>query len=269
MELSFDPSELQPLEEYDFERNFNEQEAREWMQENWHMSVYISVAYLILIFGIQHFMKERRGYQLRVPLTLWSLSLALFSAIGALRMWKQMALILSTKGLKQSVCSQSIYIHPVSKLWSYLFVLSKLMELGDTVFIVLRKKKLTFLHWYHHSVTLIVAWYHYKDMLVGSSWPAVLNFSVHAVMYSYYAVRATGFQVPHFIAMTITISQTLQMLAYVIMNILIIFWMEDKVCHTTWTGVFLTSVLYLSLLVLFCNYFFKTYLRSTQKSKGE
>ena len=30
MELSFDPSELQPLGEYHFKRNFNKREAREW-----------------------------------------------------------------------------------------------------------------------------------------------------------------------------------------------------------------------------------------------
>ncbi|NXF42720.1 ELOV6 protein, partial [Oceanites oceanicus] len=252
-----------------FERNFNEREAREWMRENWHKSLFFGVAYVILIFGIQHFMKERKAYKLRTPLTLWSLSLALFSAIGAHRLWKQMAFILSTEGFKKSVCSQSFYVHPISKLWSYLFVLSKLLELGDTMFIVLRKKKLIFLHWYHHVSTLIVTWYGYKDMVAGGGWLAVLNFSVHVVMYSYYAMRAAGFQVSRFFAMAITLLQMLQMLALIVLNILIIFWMEDKVCHTTGTTVFLSSVLYLSFLVLFCNFFFKTYLRSTQKSKRE
>ncbi|NXI46567.1 ELOV6 protein, partial [Galbula dea] len=252
-----------------FERNFSYQKAIEWMGENWHKSIFFVVAYLILIFGIQHFMKERRGYQLRVPLVLWSLSLALFSATGAFRVWKYMALILSTKGVKQSVCSQSIYFHPTTKLWIYLFVLSKLLELGDSLFIVLRKKKLIFLHWYHHTTTLIVCWYSYKDMVAGSSWLAALNFSIHAIMYSYYTIRAAGFQVPRFIVMTITISQMLQMLVFVIMNVSIIFWKEDRVCHTTWTAVFLSSILYTSFLVLFCNYFFQTYLRSTWKSKQE
>ncbi|NXR03110.1 ELOV6 protein, partial [Sagittarius serpentarius] len=232
-------------------------------------SCFFSVAYMILIFGIQHFMKGRRGYSLRLPLILWSLSLALFSATGACRIWKQMAFILSTKGFKQSVCSQSFYIHPISKLWVYLFALSKLLELGDTMFIVLRKKKLIFLHWYHHAATLVITWYSYKHMVAGGGWVTVLNFSVHAVMYSYYTMRAIGFQVSSFFAMAVTFSQMLQMVAYVIMNVLIILWMEDKVCHTTWTAIFLSSVMYVSLLVLFCNFCFKTYFRSTQKSKGE
>ena len=42
----------------------------------------------------------------------------------------------------------------VTALWTWLFVLSKLPELVDTVFIVLRKQKLIFLHWYGDMVTV-------------------------------------------------------------------------------------------------------------------
>ena len=37
------------------------------------------------------------------------------------------------------------------------------MELGDTVFIVLRKTNLIFLHWYHHIATLIYCWNAYAE----------------------------------------------------------------------------------------------------------
>ncbi|XP_027555795.1 elongation of very long chain fatty acids protein 3 [Neopelma chrysocephalum] len=234
-----------------------------------HKSLVFGAIYLILVFGIQHFMKERRAFHLRTPLMLWSFSLTLFSVFAASRVWKQMAFLLLNKGFKQSVCSRSVYVHPATKLWLHLFAVSKYVELGDTVFIVLRKKKLIFLHWYHHLIAAVVAWYSYKDMVAGVGWVAALNLSVHGLTYSYYTVTATGIRVPKSIALIITTSQMVQMTGFVIMNIFIFFWKDDKVCYTTWPLLLTTSCAYTTLLILFGNFFFKTYLRGTWKSKGE
>ncbi|NXE94751.1 ELOV6 protein, partial [Menura novaehollandiae] len=232
-------------------------------------SFIISSIYLILVFGIQHFMKERKPYHLRVPLTLWSLSLTLFSVFAASRIWKQMAFLLLTKGFKKSVCSKSFYIQPVSKLWVYLFSLSKFIELGDTLFIVLRKKKLIFVHWYHHLCTMILSWYGYKTMAAGIGWTSALNLSIHGLTYLYYTVTATGIRVPSSLAMIVTTSQMVQMSGFIIINIFVFFWNDDKVCHIDWTLFYLSFFLFISLLVLFCNFFKKTYLSGTQKSKRE
>ncbi|POI27034.1 hypothetical protein CIB84_009216 [Bambusicola thoracicus] len=251
------------------EQGFNVREAIGWMRENWHASFLFAVAYVILIFGGQYLMKEKRGYKLRMPLALWSLGLALFSAIGTHRTWKHMVSILTTVGFKQSVCNQIFYVDPICRLWVYLFTLSKVLELGDTVFIVLRKQKLIFLHWYHHVLTLIYSWYCYKEMLSGGSWFITINLTIHTAMYSYYTVRAVGFQLPRWIAMAITLSQILQMAIGIILCILLIFWKEDEVCLFTWPGVSFSFLMYLSYLVLFCNFFSKSYLMTTQKLKGE
>ncbi|NWW37771.1 ELOV6 protein, partial [Panurus biarmicus] len=250
-----------------FEKNFNHLAARKWMQENWQKSFIISVIYVILIFGIQHLMKERRPFNLRAPLVLWSFSLTLFSFFAACRIWKHMVFLLLTKGFKQSVCSQSFYVHPVSKLWIYLFALSKFVEMGDTLFIVLRKKKLIFVHWYHHLFTMVISWYGYTVMSVGMGWNAALNLVIHSVTYFYYTVTAMGIRVPRSIAMLITTAQMVQMTGFVIINIFIFFWKDDKLCQITWPVFFLSSGLYTTLLALFCNFFVKTYLSSTQKSK--
>ncbi|XP_027523073.1 elongation of very long chain fatty acids protein 3 [Corapipo altera] len=225
--------------------------------------------YLILIFGIQHFMKERRAFHLRTPLTLWSFSLTLFSVVAASRVWKQMAFLLLNKGFKQSVCSQSVFVHPVSRLWLFLFAMSKFVELGDTVFIVLRKKKLIFLHWYHHLTTAVLSWYNHNEMSAGCGWVAALNFSVHGLTYSYYTVTAMGIRVPKSIAITITTSQMVQMTGFLIMSIFMFFWKDDKVCRTTWPLLLSASWIYITFLILFVNYFFKTYLSGTWKSKEE
>ncbi|NWR85538.1 ELOV6 protein, partial [Furnarius figulus] len=252
-----------------FEKNFNQSAAWKWMAENRHKSLIFAAVYLIVVFGIQHFMKERGAYHLRAPLTLWSFSLTTLSVIAAWRIWKPIVFLLLTKGFKQSVCSQSLYVHPVSKLWVYLFALSKLLELGDTVFIVLRKKKLIFVHWYHHLTAVVVAWYVYSCMMPGFAWVAAWNFSIHGLTYSYYTVTAMGIRVPTSIAMIITTSQMVQMTGFVIVNIFLFYWRDDKNCNFMWPAFCLTSWVYTSLLVLFCNFFFKTYLSSTWKSKGE
>ena len=46
----------------------------------------------------------------------------------------------------------------VSGFWATMFVLSKVPELGDTMFVVLRKQPLIFLHWYHHATVLVYCW---------------------------------------------------------------------------------------------------------------
>lgn len=53
---------------------------------------------------------------------------------------------------------RSFIEHKVSGFWSTMFVLSKVPELGDTLFIVLRKQPLIFLHWYHHATVLVYSW---------------------------------------------------------------------------------------------------------------
>ena len=47
----------------------------------------------------------------------------------------------------QTLFYSYVEVDRVSGFWSSLFVLSKVPELGDTIFIILRKQQLRFLHW--------------------------------------------------------------------------------------------------------------------------
>jgi fatty acid elongase 3 len=40
----------------------------------------------------------------------------------------------------------------------YVYYLSKFLELADTFILILKKKELIFLHWYHHSVVILLVW---------------------------------------------------------------------------------------------------------------
>ncbi|KAK7870539.1 hypothetical protein R5R35_002938 [Gryllus longicercus] len=69
----------------------------------------------------------------------------------------------------------------------------KIADLLDTVFFVLRKKKkqITFLHVYHHSMMVLLSWVAIKFFPGGhATFLALINTLVHAIMYAYYLISA-------------------------------------------------------------------------------
>ncbi|CAG7726177.1 unnamed protein product, partial [Allacma fusca] len=98
-----------------------------------------------------------------------------------------------------------------------MFALSKILEFGDTVFIILRKQKLIFLHWFHHIATLLLCWFafEYQDVVTRLY---IINTVVHSFMYAYYALTAYGVKIPRNFAMALTTLQISQMICYVSMN---------------------------------------------------
>ncbi|KAF4516826.1 hypothetical protein B566_EDAN006220 [Ephemera danica] len=149
-----------------------------------------------------------------------------------------------------------------------MFVLSKLPELGDTVFIVLRKQPLIFLHWYHHITVLLYSWYSYSEYTASARWFIVMNYMVHSVMYTYYALRAMGRHPPKWLAMFITTSQLAQMVVGCLVNTWAYQIMQaGEECHVSMTNIKLSLTMYFSYFVLFARFFYKAYLSSGSNKK--
>lgn len=129
-------------------------------------------------------MKKREAFDLKWPLAYWNLLLAVFSLIGAIRVVPHLIYLTATQGLGVVACGapEPLYGNAAVGFWVQAFILSKLFELIDTVFIVLRKKPLNFLHWYHHVTVLLFTWFCYTNENPGIIFVA-MNYSVHAVMY--------------------------------------------------------------------------------------
>ncbi|GMR46196.1 hypothetical protein PMAYCL1PPCAC_16391, partial [Pristionchus mayeri] len=95
---------------------------------------------------------------LELPLIIWNTVLALFSLVGTMRTFEELNFVIRHRSLLDSVLYSPEAYQPAA-LWGLCFAVSKIIQLGDTMFIVLRKKPLTFLHWYHHSIVLVYVWH--------------------------------------------------------------------------------------------------------------
>lgn len=258
--LGMDPDNKTYL--FYFEKTYDVSAFNDYMEHHWTDSIIYSMVYFILIFGGQVYMSRRKGFELRPVLAMWSGFLAIFSIIGAMRTFPELVWAVTTHGFEYSCCNCSYNEQgKVTSFWTGLFVLSKLFELGDTVFIVLRKQPLIFLHWYHHITVLIYVWYSNTQQIGSGRWFIVMNYIVHAVMYTYYATRALKFIVPKWVNMFITTLQLIQMIFGIVVNVVAYMALVNgRKCQHNYTNIQFSSLMYFSYLILFAHFFCTTYI---------
>lgn len=112
-----------PQNSFSFERAFVPigYAVQEHTQTKWHWSIYISVVYIITIFGIQKLMKYReKGFNLRTPLIMWNFLLAAFSIFGVYRCLPEFLHIIFNEGFTASYTKSSYYL--VSFQFHYLII---------------------------------------------------------------------------------------------------------------------------------------------------
>lgn len=252
-----------------FEKSFEPLESKRWMEENWHTSFYWSALYVIVIFSFKHLMANSKPYSLSKILLIWNSALAIFSITTFIRMVPEFIFSLN-QGTHYAICSSDFLTeNKVSSLWTFLFVLSKLPEFGDTIFIVLRKQPLIFLHWYHHILTLIYSWWSFSDFTSSARAFVVMNTFIHSMMYSYYAFKAMKIRIPRVISVVITSSQILQMVVGCYINYKAFEYMSNGMpCGTSRTNVFVSSLMYFSYFYLFARFFYLSYLSKPRKAKS-
>ncbi|CAG0913599.1 unnamed protein product [Notodromas monacha] len=253
-----------------FESDFQYTEKHEWMVKNWKTCFYYVGIYMILVFSGRHYMQSRRAFELRTPLVVWNLFLSIFSIIGASRTLPELFHVLTTYGFHHSACVPSfIKNNRVCGFWTWMFILSKVPELGDTVFIVLRKQRLIFLHWYHHVTVLLYTWYAFAGFVAPGRWFITMNYLVHSLMYSYYALKALKFRVPRRVSMIITAAQLMQMVVGCYVNVFAYNALErGEKCQVTVENIKVSLLMYFSYFVLFSRFFYKAYIHKGVMGKS-
>uniref|UniRef100_A0A0K0DHW1 Elongation of very long chain fatty acids protein n=1 Tax=Angiostrongylus cantonensis TaxID=6313 RepID=A0A0K0DHW1_ANGCA len=278
---------------FTIEETFDPVASTAWMQKNWLHSVSLSAAYVVLIYAGQkvvvtfdrintpyhshknlstfrnkdslQIMEGRKPFCFDVPLFLWNTGLALFSLLGFVRMTPEWLWSWKENSFVYSVCTAS-YAQGVTGFWTEQFAMSKVLELLDTAFIVLRKRPLLFLHWYHHVTVMIFTWHAYKDHTASGRWFIWMNYGVHALMYAYYALRALRLRLPKAIAMMVTVLQISQMIMGIAIGVTVYRVKKSgEHCQQTWENLGLCFLIYFTYFLLFCNFFYHAYLKRNNR----
>ncbi len=131
---------------------------------------------------------------------------------------------------------------------------SKLFELFDTAFLVLRKKPVLLLHWFHHITVLLFTWYcQVAARTHGPLMYTLMNAIVHSLMYTYYAFAAVRIFFPY--PQLLTVLQLLQMVVGAIVAVQSGYCTEDPTLY--WCGVAMYSAYFLLFLQFFLGKYFR------------
>ena len=154
--------------------------------------------------------------------------------------------------------------------WSYIYYLSKYIEFVDTLFKVLKRKPLDFLHVYHHAVVALMCfnWMNHSQSL--QTMGLMFNALVHVIMYFYFAL--TVYMPPPWWKRYITTFQIIQFQSSFVLA-LPFFYLQFKDTYLDGgpgcqgaTAVYFNAAFNLSLLALFIAFSRKTY--SKGRSEG-
>mmetsp|Transcript_21401 Transcript_21401/g.46477 ORF Transcript_21401/g.46477 Transcript_21401/m.46477 type:complete len:303 (+) Transcript_21401:125-1033(+) len=244
-----------------------------WMQENPMIPICAVMLYIVLMVIGRAYMAKNPASSWRKILAAWNFSLSLFSLIGAFRTAPQLYYNITTYTLRSNLCDDpaALYGSGSTGLWVQLFVLSKFPELLDTFFIVIHKKPLIFLHWYHHITVLLYCWFSYANTSPSGLFFVVMNYSVHAVMYGYYFLMAIKMRPKWFNPIVVTFMQLSQMFIGVGVTIASFYYysnpIEGKTCHSKKENNVAAFLMYGSYFYLFAQFFVMRYFKV--KVKGE
>lgn len=277
----------------EFEKNYDPEPILNWMKQNNYMiPIFAVILYYMFIFHWgPSWIKSRekagkKPFNLNGPLAVWNLSLSLFSWWGASRTVPHLLWRIKTQPFMDTVCLSPHFAFGSGAcgLATQMFILSKLPELIDTVFLVVKGKPVIFLHWYHHITVLLYCWNSYVTEGGAGLYFVAMNYCVHAMMYFYFFLMAVK-QVPvWYNPFPLTICQISQMVVGTSVVSACIYYhyygtkiyhyaTGDKPCHNLQSNLIAGGLMYASYLYLFCEFAFKRFFYGTndyeKKPKSE
>jgi elongation of very long chain fatty acids protein 6 len=230
--------------------------------QHWEVPLVAVILYLIMIPWLKRLVESRGKWDVKDFAFYWNTSLSIFSWCGVFACVPLLVSGVATNGFYFTCCAPAQwYSDGLSGFFVTLFIYSKVAELIDTVLLILAQKPVIALQWWHHSTVLLYCWHSYSASIATGLWFAAMNYSVHAVMYGYFAATASKYRklVTPF-AIFITLAQLLQMVMgmYVTAKA-VLYQSSGQECYVNKTNSVLGLSMYFSYFILFFKLFLDNY----------
>ncbi|KAI9332286.1 GNS1/SUR4 family-domain-containing protein [Zopfochytrium polystomum] len=224
------------------------------------------IAYATVILSLRAYMSTREPFKLRLVTAVHNMILCVWSLAmfgGALVEIIRRA---ATLGVDEVFCTTDANsLRGPLFYTTYIYYLSKYYELLDTVILVLKKKPLIFLHWYHHAIVILMVWSWLEFGVTFSSLGMLANTLVHVFMYYYYYASSLGQNV--WFKKYITMGQIVQFSTSFLLSIPYLYYHFQKGCEG-WNAFVFSSVVNASFLLLFMDFYRRSY-RAGAAKKGD
>ncbi|KAI2803119.1 Elongation of very long chain fatty acids protein 7 [Blomia tropicalis] len=215
-------------------------------------------------------MKNRQPYELRTPMFFYNCLMTwinIYSVYKVISLSNYFRVLFDVEYPDRNDMSE----HSINLIHlGYLYWLTKLTDCFDTLFFVLRKKydQITLLHVYHHTVVPLFGYLllRINPLLPACFLFAMVNSTIHVIMYSYYALAALGPSVQKYLwwKKYITMLQLWQFVLYGIYGF--IFFFVQKNYPIFWMYFALTQPPL--FFWLFYDFYIKSYIQKSRQKKA-
>eukprot|EP01115_Flamella_aegyptia_P004240 TRINITY_DN18574_c0_g1_i1.p1 TRINITY_DN18574_c0_g1~~TRINITY_DN18574_c0_g1_i1.p1 ORF type:complete len:257 (+),score=41.46 TRINITY_DN18574_c0_g1_i1:28-798(+) len=231
------------------------------------------IGYLVVVGWLKEYMKQRKKFELKWIVFAHNLFLCVASLVMLLGVVYEMFFIMKEAN-SFSDLANTLLCDPNRRIaiggqvvWFQLFYYSKYYEFLDTVIILLKQRPLIFLHVYHHFITAVLTFV-MLDNEVPVQWIAITaNASVHVPMYFYYAMSVIGYS-PWW-KKYMTVFQIIQFIVDISANSVGFYYhyTTNYSCSGSIESWWFGQAVLVSFLLLFINFYSKTYTSQKQKSQ--
>jgi elongation of very long chain fatty acids protein 6 len=208
---------------------------------------------------------------IKLALKYWNLLLAILSICMLFGLGIPLIQFAVVHGPYEAICDskQARWGGPPF-FWMYLFTLSKYIELFDTAFMVLRRKPVSFLHWYHHTSVLAYTWFAVVVGFCPGWYFATINSGVHTIMYFYFYRAACGVRLTYDkLVTTLQLSQMVLGVAITAVWAILHYGVKggekDCPCEKAEYAMLAAFIIYGSYFALFLSFYLKRYQKNKSK----